>query len=50
MMSMAAWVITISCLSFTGSAFFIWMCARRSGQFQDVEAIKYRMLDDDEFE
>ncbi|NME97092.1 cbb3-type cytochrome oxidase assembly protein CcoS [Aneurinibacillus aneurinilyticus] len=39
-------LITIM-ICFTGSALLIWYAAKSSGQFDDVEGIKYRMLEED---
>lgn len=38
-------------ITFSGSALLVWYWARKDGQFQNVEDVKYRMLnDEDEFD
>lgn len=51
-LSMNAWILLIVMISLSGAASFIFIGAKRSGQFEDVEGIKYRMLveEDDELE
>ncbi len=51
-LSMNAWILIIVMVSLSGAATFIFIGAKNSGQFKDVEGIKYRMLveEDDEFE
>ena len=39
-------IFIMFCIGFAGWLFFVW--AVRSGQYDDVERPKYRMLDDDE--
>jgi len=48
MMPLGMWVVVgwMVFVALTGVAFLIW--GWRSGQFRDVEAAKYRMLDDRE--
>ncbi|WP_218015224.1 cbb3-type cytochrome oxidase assembly protein [Brevibacillus dissolubilis] len=47
-MTWSAWTLLLTMLCLSGSAVLIWYWARKEGQFSDVEAVKYRMLDDDE--
>lgn len=35
-------------ITFTGSALLVWYWARKDGQFDNVEDVKYRMLEDEE--
>jgi cbb3-type cytochrome oxidase maturation protein len=39
-------IFLMFCIGFAGWLFFVW--AVKSGQYDDVERPKYRMLDDDE--
>jgi len=41
-------IFLMLCLGFAGWMFFLW--AVKSGQYDDVEGPKYRMLDDEEDE
>lgn len=41
-------VLLIIMICFTGSAGMIFWSAKKSGQFDDIEGIKYRMLSDEE--
>jgi cbb3-type cytochrome oxidase maturation protein len=41
-------IFLMLCLGLAGWLFFLW--AVKSGQYDDVEGPKYRMLDDDEEE
>lgn len=43
-LSLNAWILLIIMVSLSGAAFFIYYGAKKSGQFEDVEGIKYRML------
>lgn len=47
-LTMNAWILIIVMFSLSGAALFIYLGAKRSGQFDNVEAIKYRMLLDEE--
>ncbi|RXI99587.1 cbb3-type cytochrome oxidase assembly protein CcoS [Anaerobacillus alkaliphilus] len=47
---MNAWILIIVMLSLSGAASFIFIGAKNSGQFDDVEGIKYRMLVEEEEE
>lgn len=49
-LSMNGWILIIIMLSLSGAAFFIYYGAKKSGQFEDVEGIKYRMLFEEEEE
>ncbi|WP_206662934.1 cbb3-type cytochrome oxidase assembly protein CcoS [Anaerobacillus alkaliphilus] len=49
-LSMNAWILIIVMLSLSGAASFIFIGAKNSGQFDDVEGIKYRMLVEEEEE
>jgi cbb3-type cytochrome oxidase maturation protein len=46
MWSMFLLIILTLCVGFVGWLFFLW--AVKSGQYDDIEGPKYRMLDDDE--
>jgi cbb3-type cytochrome oxidase maturation protein len=46
-LSIGTWMLIIIMISFSGSALLIWYAAKSSGQFDDVEGIKYRMLEED---
>jgi cbb3-type cytochrome oxidase maturation protein len=46
-MTIAAWILTIVCLSMTGSAALLIGWCWKTGQFEDIEEIKYRMLKDE---
>ncbi len=46
MSSMYILIFLTACVGFAGWLIFLW--AVKSGQFDDVEGPKYRMLDDDE--
>ena len=41
-------IFLMLCMGFAGWMFFLW--AVKSGQYDDIEGPKYRMLDDDEDE
>lgn len=49
-LSMNGWILVIIMVSLSGAAFFIYYGAKRNGQFDDVEGIKYRMLFEEEEE
>jgi cbb3-type cytochrome oxidase maturation protein len=44
--SMFLLIFLMTCIGFAGWMFFLW--AVKSGQYDDVEGPKYRMLDDDD--
>jgi cbb3-type cytochrome oxidase maturation protein len=46
MWSMLLLIILTLCAGFVGWLFFLW--AVKSGQYDDIEGPKYRMLDDEE--
>jgi cbb3-type cytochrome oxidase maturation protein len=46
MWSMFLLIILTLCAGFVGWLFFLW--AVKSGQYDDIEGPKYRMLDDEE--
>jgi cbb3-type cytochrome oxidase maturation protein len=46
MWSMFLLIFLTLCAGFAGWLFFLW--AVKSGQYDDVEGPKYRMMDDDE--
>lgn len=46
MESLLLLIFLMFCFGFAGWLFFVW--AVKSGQYDDVERPKYRMLDDDE--
>ncbi len=46
MWSMFLLIILMLCVGFAAWIFFLW--AVKSGQYDDIEGPKYRMLDDDE--
>ncbi len=48
MWSMFLLIILTLCAGFVGWLFFLW--AVKSGQYDDIEGPKYRMLDDEEDE
>ena len=45
-LSLGTWMLLLVMLTFTLGAFFFWYAAKHSGQFEDVESIKHRMLED----
>ncbi|WP_062198590.1 cbb3-type cytochrome oxidase assembly protein CcoS [Massilibacterium senegalense] len=47
-MNIGAWTLIIVLISFSGSAILIYLLGKKLGQFDDVEGIKYRMLEDDD--
>ncbi|MCT8138584.1 cbb3-type cytochrome oxidase assembly protein [Anaerobacillus sp. CMMVII] len=47
---MNGWILIIIMTSLSGGAFFIYYGAKKTGQFEDVEGIKYRMLIEEEDE
>ncbi|WP_018130473.1 cbb3-type cytochrome oxidase assembly protein CcoS [Effusibacillus pohliae] len=49
-MTLQAWTLLIVLLTLTGSTFLVYVWANKAGQFDDIEEIKYRMLQDDERE
>ncbi|WP_261178793.1 cbb3-type cytochrome oxidase assembly protein [Anaerobacillus sp. CMMVII] len=49
-LSMNGWILIIIMTSLSGGAFFIYYGAKKTGQFEDVEGIKYRMLIEEEDE
>lgn len=46
--SMLMLIFITVCIGFAGWLLFLW--AAKSGQFDDIEGPKYRMMDDDEKE
>jgi cbb3-type cytochrome oxidase maturation protein len=46
-LTLSVWMLLLIMASLSGSAILIWYWAKKEGQFTDVEAVKYRMLDDD---
>ncbi|MED0674746.1 MULTISPECIES: cbb3-type cytochrome oxidase assembly protein [Aneurinibacillus] len=46
-MSIGTWILLITMVCFSGSALLIWYAAKTSGQFDDVEGVKYRMLEEE---
>ncbi|OIJ16071.1 cytochrome oxidase maturation protein, cbb3-type [Anaerobacillus arseniciselenatis] len=49
-LSFNGWILIIIMLSLSGAALFIYLGAKKTGQFDDVESIKYRMLFEEEDE
>lgn len=47
-MSFSAIMLLIIMGSFSGAAIMMYFSAKQSGQFDDIEGIKYRMLTDEE--
>ncbi|HEU4965313.1 MAG TPA: cbb3-type cytochrome oxidase assembly protein [Bacilli bacterium] len=47
MMSMSAILLLLIMICFSGSAVLMYVLAKKDGQFDDVEGIKYRMLSDE---
>jgi cbb3-type cytochrome oxidase maturation protein len=47
-MTTSAIMLLLIMISFSGSALLLFWSAKRSGQFDDIEGIKYRMLTDEE--
>ncbi|MGO4887147.1 cbb3-type cytochrome oxidase assembly protein CcoS [Anaerobacillus sp. MEB173] len=43
-MTVGAWTLIMVIFSFMGTALLIYLWAKKDGQFDDVEGIKYRML------
>ncbi|MGB8955667.1 MAG: cbb3-type cytochrome oxidase assembly protein CcoS [Tumebacillaceae bacterium] len=46
-MTTAAWILIFVCLSMTGSCGLLVWWSWKTGQFDDAEGIKYRMLEDE---
>jgi cbb3-type cytochrome oxidase maturation protein len=46
-MSIGSWMLITIMICFSGSALLIWYAAKSSGQFDDVEGVKYRMLEEE---
>jgi len=46
-MNLAAWILLGVTASMTGAASLIIWWSWRSGQFDDMESVKYRMLQDE---
>jgi cbb3-type cytochrome oxidase maturation protein len=46
-MTLAAWILIGVCLSMTGASALVVWWSWKSGQFDDTEGIKYRMLSDE---
>jgi len=49
-MTLSAVLLLVIMCCFTGTAAVAYWAGKRSGQFEDIEGIKYRMLDDDPLE
>ncbi|WP_162142457.1 cbb3-type cytochrome oxidase assembly protein [Aneurinibacillus terranovensis] len=49
-LSLGTWMLITVMIAFSGSAILMWFAARNNGQFEDVEGIKYRMLEDGEYD
>lgn len=49
-LSVGTWMLLSVMISFTLGGLFFWYAAKHSGQFEDVESIKYRMLEDGELD
>lgn len=49
-MTAEAWTLVFVMLVLSLSSMLMYLWGKRAGQFDDVEAIKYRMLEDDERE
>lgn len=47
-MTSSAIMLLVIMICFTGSAALMFFSAKKSGQFDDIEGIKYRMLSDEE--
>ncbi|HSH25715.1 MAG TPA: cbb3-type cytochrome oxidase assembly protein [Massilibacterium sp.] len=47
-MNTGAWTLIIVLISFSGSAILIYLLGKKTGQFDDVEGVKYRMLQDED--
>ncbi len=47
-LSLSSLMLIIIMVSLSASALLIWYWAKKDGQFDDVEGVKYRMLEDDE--
>ncbi|WP_047151533.1 cbb3-type cytochrome oxidase assembly protein [Aneurinibacillus tyrosinisolvens] len=45
--SIGTWMLLIVTVCFSGSSLLVWYAARNSGQFEDVEGVKYRMLEEE---
>lgn len=46
-MSLSAILLLIIMATFSLSAILLYFAAKKDGQFEDVEGIKYRMLEDE---
>lgn len=46
-LSIGTWMLITIMICFSGSALLIWYAAKESGQFDDVEGVKYRMLEEE---
>ncbi|MFC4769839.1 cbb3-type cytochrome oxidase assembly protein CcoS [Effusibacillus consociatus] len=49
-MTIQGWTLLLVMLSLTASAGLVFFWAKKNGQFENVEEIKYRILQDDERE
>jgi cbb3-type cytochrome oxidase maturation protein len=49
-MTAEAWILLLVILFLSSSSVWMYIWAKKAGQFDDAEAIKYRMLNDEERE
>lgn len=49
-LSLNGWILIIVMCSLSGAAMFVYIGAKKNGQFENVESIKYRMLFDEDEE
>lgn len=49
-MTVQAWTLLLVMIALTGSTFLVYWWARNNGQFDNIEDVKYRMLQDEEQE
>lgn len=45
-LSLGTWMLLTIMVSFTVGGVAFWLAARKAGQFDDVEGVKYRMMED----
>lgn len=45
-LSTGTWMLLTIMVAFTVGGIGFWVAAKKSGQFDDVEGIKYRMMED----
>ncbi|WP_156906526.1 cbb3-type cytochrome oxidase assembly protein CcoS [Alteribacter aurantiacus] len=46
-MNVAGWFFLFTLMCLSGMAVIIYLWGKRSGQFKEVEGVKYRMMDEE---